>query len=771
MSIAAHTRGPRGGTALFSDFRGRTSASRTSGFVSEPAPNAVSPSPPSTRWMKNLLLAFIAPIALGCIKTQSRTDAPEERARGRLAELVGPDVAAEGVREIWHVDGTFGFLRARLETSGKVSQKIGIDGRGLVLSVDEAKRAFVDQHRATWGALTPATARLVSKLSRSQPHPFGVWYDQKQLTLEDATELAALFDRSASIEHGAGLIALTATRDQIVELALQTGVQRILDAEAEPRFDSHTYGDDGPADYSRSRPTLNAAGYYGVGASGPIRIGIHEPLLNRCTIGNDHDAFQFTNAGTGTIRYYHTPASCSSDSECRCLQGATGTESKCVNGLCRVAEDPRAHTHHVASRVAASVGSMKLHAAEVALFVSNDYVVDLVEQASVLDWFVTSGVQIVNLSFGPDNGFTYSSWDSLLDQYSYEDHLLFVKSAGNGPDNNVTCDALSNLCVGATLANATYEDDFTDDDMDPMSSWRNPVDPNAAPLLKDAERPDLVSQGTGALVASAELPDEWLHHPTGGTSMATPVVTGLVALLRDCREEVFGTTPRHTSLRAMMRNASWTPHTLEDPSAPFYPFGGAAPAHDAKAGVGIPSGSRVLRYCEETTHPDCRNGCPIDEEDNFGAGTAMNLWEPLPAWMQSADSGENNSVTVGNSGEVIGALKSGQNLRRELFPGVSLGTFRADDRLRVSLSFMPCPDNGDGSPAVDYDLVACSESQQECFAVSESFDDTNEGFDVIFSQTYADVKVFAVRSSSAVACERNGSEWEPFGAAGMYWRQ
>lgn len=78
------------------------------------------------------------------------------------------------------------------------------------------------------------------------------------------------------------------------------------------------------------------------------------------------------------------------------------------------------------------------------------------------------------------------------------------------------------------------------------------------------------------------------------------------------------------------------------------------------------------------------------------------------------------------------------------------------DRIRFTLSFPSCPiDNynsssniGEIKPALDIDLVACGRNAdtgaRDCEMVSQSFDDTNEGFDFVANNNWEDFRISMV---------------------------
>jgi hypothetical protein len=105
-------------------------------------------------------------------------------------------------------------------------------------------------------------------------------------------------------------------------------------------------------------------------------------------------------------------------------------------------------------------------------------------------------------------------------------------------------------------------------------------------------------------------------------------------------------------------------------------------------------------------------------------------------------------------------------------------------RVRVTFSYYTCPP-GEGEtrdfsnvdknePAVDFDLLLCSKDAGECAAVSESEDDTDEGFDVRVPdelQQAGDVTVFVVKpdASQVTPCSSAPNGLEPSASAVAWW--
>jgi hypothetical protein len=72
---------------------------------------------------------------------------------------------------------------------------------------------------------------------------------------------------------------------------------------------------------------------------------------------------------------------------------------------------------------------------------------------------------------------------------------------------------------------------------------------------------------------------------------------------------------------------------------------------------------------------------------------------------------------------------------------------------------------------VDYDLALCSDAQQRCIAFSNSLDDTNEGFDILFSEDFTGsdaLKLYVLKPPGSVECQGpTRGAFEPFGIAAV----
>ncbi|MGX2994963.1 S8 family peptidase [Streptomyces sp. JNUCC 64] len=137
-----------------------------------------------------------------------------------------------------------------------------------------------------------------------------------------------------------------------------------------------------------------------------------------------------------------------------------------------------------------------------------------------IDWAVEQGADVVNLSLGGGDTPGTDPLEAQIDRLSEERNVLFVVAAGNGGTSGVDSpgSARAALTVGAV------------DRQDRIADF------SGVNKVPDAVKPDVTAPGVG--IVAAAVPGAAGQQPTGyvgnsGTSMATPHVAGLAALLRE----------------------------------------------------------------------------------------------------------------------------------------------------------------------------------------------------------------------------------------------
>jgi len=172
----------------------------------------------------------------------------------------------------------------------------------------------------------------------------------------------------------------------------------------------------------------------------------------------------------------------------------------------------------------------------------------------------------------------------------------------------------------------------------------------------------------------------------------------------------------------------------------------------------------------------------VPDETIVDQDVHQNPSEPAPSWMFGEAANEDSRATQDEWGQLPSALQadsskdrsgegmklpannesnqadrvSGSNAERFIVADYSniLGEPRkvqTDSRIRAVAAFHSCPASGgvaavaDLRPATDYDLALCSDANQKCYGISDSWDDNREGFDVrIPSNSINDLKLWVV---------------------------
>lgn len=240
--------------------------------------------------------------------------------------------------------------------------------------------------------------------------------------------------------------------------------------------------------------------------------------------------------------------------------------------------------------------------------------------------------------------------------------------------------------------------------------------------------------------------------------------SGLLALL----QEQCGGVLSPLSNRAIARTAAWPRQNLEDDSDDIYPIPGYS--EDSRAGAGILEAHRLKAFCGGKPNGDYTTG--------RGRGD-ISQGEPAPPWMEDEELDTTGVITHEEWETVQGTLKLNFNNDVSVVPLANFGKEEAGSRIRMTLSFYTCPQSepsalvDDVEPSRDIDLLLCGydpdQDKNECFAVSESFDDTNEGFDYRLQALYEDVVAYAIFENNVEQpCEEFGGK-DPFAWAWVKW--
>jgi subtilisin family serine protease len=185
----------------------------------------------------------------------------------------------------------------------------------------------------------------------------------------------------------------------------------------------------------------------------------------------------------------------------------------------------------------------------------------------LLPWFYdTNGVRIVSFSWGIDN-LNYDSWAQAIDKFIWEhkDMVVLIAVGNDGMEWPVSSPAIAKniLGVGACTNGINY---FLDGeslfDRHDVLSKREFYDSHSVagfsstgPTIDGRIKPDILAPGSG--VKSANAGTKSSQHTMHGTSMATPLLASVVALLRQyVRERFLLNRPPECLIRSMIIAAS-----------------------------------------------------------------------------------------------------------------------------------------------------------------------------------------------------------------------
>lgn len=165
--------------------------------------------------------------------------------------------------------------------------------------------------------------------------------------------------------------------------------------------------------------------------------------------------------------------------------------------------------------------------------------------------------------------------------------MIFAGSANSDTPGltGATCHAYNLTCVGGYGTSSTPEI-FTDDVHASGARWENPV--------SGREEPDLVGP-MGVTTAGWESDDRYATW--GGTSFATPAVTGLAGLLVAKYRAQLGRQP--TLMRALLATSAIV-HPIYDGDSTRIPIIGDGV--DDKSGAGAPNGKKASDIVEAGTY-------------------------------------------------------------------------------------------------------------------------------------------------------------------------
>lgn len=435
----------------------------------------------------------------------------------------------------------------------------------------------------------------------------------------------------------------------------------------------------------------------------------------------------------------------------------------------------------------------------------------------------------VEVDDGPTglNSPPYSYHALITDWYSRNQGLTFIQATGNASRNY--CHGMNKVCVGRINSDPNkylfsgqagiynYSENYLQDPNDPsilgdvfdpsISGHANPGRPlrNNNGIIYGYEteqiaRPDIVSEGVDvgvmSLNQSVEAREEWDF--AGGTSFSAPVVTGLLALM----QEACGYPRNSASWRALLRtSANWNHKLFRDPTTgdgvnnATYPADGMGPLPGGVdniwyAGTGIADARLLCLWCSSCCLPDPGSGEPSRAEGEEETDFSESDWDQVPSYALTPGDPAGDVVSLADVSDnqvpntYRFALKNELNKWRKIWqPGHPV------TRVRFSLTFYSCSgpvdaeyhnvegdinnvlyeyDSYNNTPATDFDLIMCSDSEGICYVESISEDSSNEGFDYYFSnESPEDIAVYLVAPDGAQVCATYNTE--PYSWATFYW--
>lgn len=538
------------------------------------------------------------------------------------------------------------------------------------------------------------------------------------------------------------------------------------------------------------------------------------PRRCECSTDSDCNSFKPNNGRCGPGGHcYHAvateadrpPTTCSNDTDCERCDG------NCMGGECRID-----HTTSVASRISSSVGAIPAHAAKVQFVIDASFSPKSFAPGNgasghesyrfATEGILETGAVIINESWSekPVGGGLTRIAREREDLINERRHLV-VKSAGNWDDSPcpnaedlplVSCSSLSALCVGGTV-NIGLDLDYQNDEMFCRSRWMNQYSFNT--LLPgsqqlEIERPDVVTEGWDAYVASLQGPTTWER--VGGNSISAPTVIGLMAL---ARQTCFQGSQNFQSFgRALLKLLSTRRNNLETnnvsswkspihfpPPEEIYPIPGHSNDSLSGAGLALAREFACNPWSPMPPDPDCdpeedecseRDFQQPDRPDEVVGGSEDTAaiedptsWTKTPTWMDADDLGQNPTNrddwdSVPGGAVTSSPLKTSSAEGAEFRPLNLPRGYPAGTRFRAVLVMNTCATDltKPGLPVRDYDLAACSFGKKKCYGVSESWHDSTEGFDVIIDENVSDLTLLLIRNANdSSTCSGSPSSYGP----------
>lgn len=443
-----------------------------------------------------------------------------------------------------------------------------------------------------------------------------------------------------------------------------------------------------------------------------LRAGTDE-LGSACALFANHDAFAF-----GPIVNYQLPQQpadrqCIDDLDCqfRCGPETDVPQSAfCVDTNTSAGRRCSAlHANATASMVLAARGGEKFGAARAAFYNFNRST-NCREDAftEAFGWFADGSVNTVYESFVCPR---LIGSPSAQDLFARDFNISIFRAADNYKSNQACPHTNNAVCVGASNA---------DDSLwvtspkgpDVGSSFINPT--------TDREEPDIVTLGVDVIagVPRKDSPSTSYTTTVTGTSIATPNVAAASLLLREaCGRADFD----QRQMRAILMASSWS----RNADGWRYSTPGIADTagivHDHKDGAGVLDSQNLVAFCGGSNgQPRVTSGILI--VDVFGTPSLPPLPRLTPTTSPPGDPGGPPG------GGATGKSKAPPSDRLSGIPYWSQ-SLPAGARVRTTFAWDACPGMNRSRVSTDFDVLLCSEAK--CLFASRSFDDNNEGMDVV----------------------------------------